>query len=151
MESSGSMESSQNWPRIEESLFTTLARNLTIASCIACVFALVRHDFTRFIPVAILALWPSLGGHYVEVAFVNLIRTRVPQGQVAQVLLRLLVWYVGGILLYFCMVATSHALPVGALPMRLWWSGGLLFVGLELSVHAILAARRQPSFYGGRG
>ena len=142
---------SSNWPRMEEPFRLTLARNATIATVVAAVLALLRHDPGAFLPVAALALWPSLGGHYVELAFVNGIRTRIPHGRLTQAVVRLLVWFAGGILLYACMAATSRALPIKALPLRLWWCGGFLFVGVELAVHAILAIRSQPNFYNGRG
>jgi hypothetical protein len=34
---------------------------------------------------------------------------------------------------------------------RLTWTGGILFVGVELLIHVLLQARGQPSFYNGRG
>jgi hypothetical protein len=143
------MHASINWPRIEEPFHRTLARNVTIATVVAAVLTVLRHDFTWFLPVTALALWPSLGGHYVELAFVNGIRDRIPRGQFAQVLVRLLVWFVGGALLSCGMAVTF--LPVRALPYGLWLWGGLLFIGLELVVHALLAARCVDSFYNGRG
>jgi len=136
---------------MEEPLHRTLARNVTIAASVAAVFTLVRHDFKSFLPVAALALWPSLGGHFVELLFVNGIRDRIPQGHLVQAVVRLLVWYVGGILLYVCMAATSRALPIRPLPTGLWYYGGLLFVGLQLIVHVILAIRGLRSSHNGRG
>src|SRR3989442_766855 len=51
-----------NWPRLEEPFHRTLARNVTIAIVVAGMVALMKHDLSVFLPVAALALWPSLGG-----------------------------------------------------------------------------------------
>jgi hypothetical protein len=40
---------------------------------------------------------------------------------------------------------------MGTLPLRLWWLASLVFVGIELGVHAILVIRGLPNFYDGRG
>jgi len=144
------METNRRSSRIEEPLWRTLRRNVGIAILVATGIALLRHDFDRFLPVLALALWPSLGGHYVEVAFVNYIRARIPQAYLMQVLVRLLVWFAGGVLLYLCMTFTGRILPIKALPIRFWWCAGLLFVGLELALHAVLAIRGLSDFYGRR-
>ena len=150
-DSLGCMHASINWPRIEEPFYRTLARNLAIAVVVATVFAFVRHDLSRFLPIVVLALWPSLGGHYIEVAFVNVLRDRIPQGDFAQAVSRLLVWFLGGVLLYCGMALSSRVLPLRPLPFGLCVWGGLLFVGLELAVHLLLAVRSLDSFYNRRG
>jgi hypothetical protein len=129
----------------------TLARNVALAAVAGVVFALLRRNLHLLLPIAALALWFSLGGHYVELAFLNGVRTRLPQRRFPQVLARLLVWACGGVVLYAGMATTARALPVAPPPLRLWWFGSILFVGLELVVHAFLAVRGRPSFYNGRG
>lgn len=64
---------------------------------------------------------------------------------------RLVLWFAGGALLYMCMAVTARVLPIAPLRFGLWWVGGLSLIGLELIVHAVLAWRRSPNFYGGRG
>jgi hypothetical protein len=134
--------------RIEEPLWRTLRRNLAIAVVVAGGISGFRHDSRGFLSLIVLALWPSLGGHYVEVAFENHIRTWISQAYWVQVVVRLLIWYAGGVLLYLGMFLTSQALPIGALPFRFWWVGGLLFIALELLLHAFLARRGLSDFYG---
>jgi hypothetical protein len=130
-----------NSSRIEEPFSRTVRRNLVIAVCVATGISVLRRDFSSFLPVLALALWPSLGGHYVEVAFVNHIRLHLPTASWAQMTVRLLVWFAGGVLLYLCMMVTTMLLSIRELPIRLWWCGGLLFIALELVVHAVLAIR----------
>jgi hypothetical protein len=140
-----------SWPRIEEPFHRTLARNAAIAIVVAGIVALVRHDLRAFLPVAALALWPSLGGHYVELAFVNQMRTRISRGWFIQTVARVVVWFAGGVLLYLCMVVTAYIFPIKPLPLRLWWCGGFLFIGVELVVHAFLTFRGEASVYDGHG
>ncbi|SRR6266498_2199826 len=145
------MQSSTSWPRFEEPFRRTLARTVALAAIVGAVLALQRHDLKLLLPIAALALWFSLGGHYLELAFLNELRPRVPPGRLMQAVVRVLVWLSGGVVLYVGMAATARALPIEAPPLRLWWFGGFLLVGVELVVHALLAVRRRPNFYNGRG
>ncbi len=145
------MQSSSSWPRFEEPFRRALVRNVALAGVAGAVLALQRHDLGLLLPLAALALWFSLGGHYIELAFLNGLRARIPQGRLPQVVVRLLVWLSGGVLLYGSMAATARALPIQAPPLGLWWYGGFLLIGVELAVHAILAIRGLPNFYNGRG
>lgn len=135
----------------QEPLRRTLVRNVALAAGVGVVFALQRHRLRLLFPIAALALWFSLGGHYVELAFLNRLRARVSQGRLTQAGLRLLVWFAGGVVLYVLMAASARILPLDPPPLRMWWYGGLLLIGVELAVHALLAVRGRPNFYSGRG
>jgi hypothetical protein len=63
------MQASSRWPRFEEPFRHTLARNVALAAVVGAVLALLGHDLKLLLPLAALALWPSLGGHYIELAF----------------------------------------------------------------------------------
>ena len=136
---------------LREPLRRTVARNVALAAGVGVVFALQRHGLRLLLPVAALALWFSLGGHYVELAFLNRLRARVSQGRLTQAGLRLLVWFAGGVVLYVLMAASARILPLDPPPLRMWWYGGLLLIGVELAVHGLLAVRGRPNFYSGRG
>jgi len=124
---------------------------VSLAAVVGAVLALQRQDLTVLLPAATLALWFTLGGHYVELAFLNGLRARIPASRLAQGVARLLVWLSGGVVLYVCMAVTARALPIAAPPLRLWWYGGFLLIGVELTVHGFMAVRGQPNFYNGRG
>ncbi len=97
-------------------------------------------------------LWFSLGGHWVELWFLNWLRPRLSAARAVQVGARVGAWFVGGTGL-----AVGMALPAlvlaGFRPAQwpAWWLGGLAFIGLELVVHLVLQLRGRPSFYSGRG
>jgi len=135
----------------QEPLRRTVVRNVALAAGVGVVFALQRHRLRLLFPIAALALWFSLGGHYVELAFLNGLRARFSQGRLTQAGLRLLVWFAGGVVLYVLMAASARILPLEPPPLRMWWYGGLLLIGVELAVHALLAVRGRPNFYSGRG
>ena len=101
--------------------------------------------------VALIALWFSLGGHFVELTYRNGLGRRLPARAGAQVPARLAFWFLGGAALYAGAAAT-HALLIGqgSLPFP-WWVGGCGFVAAELFVHLLMRWRSVPSFYDGRG
>jgi hypothetical protein len=99
-----------------------------------------------------LVLWPSFGGHWVEVWFLNWLRPRLSIARSLQIAARVGVWFVAGIGLAIGMKLTAMALA-GFRPARwpAWWIGGLAFVGIELAAHLVLQLRGRPGFYNGRG
>jgi hypothetical protein len=65
---------------------------------------------------------------------------------------RVVVWFVGGILLAGGMCLTLILLTRVRPAWRAdWWIGGLGFIGVELVAHLALQLRGRPSFYDGRG
>jgi hypothetical protein len=140
------------WQPFREPLRITMFRNGTIAIVAGFVLAGFRGGLTHWPILTLLALWPSLGGHWVEVWFLNWLRPRLCPGRGAQAAARVAVWFVGGAGLAICMVLTAHALAGFELIDRLyWWVGGIAFIGIELTAHLALQLRGRPSFYNGRG
>jgi hypothetical protein len=145
------MQTSISWTRFEEPLRRTLARNVAIAAVVGAVLAFRVRHLGLFLPFTALALWFSLGGHYVEVAFLNGIRPRISPARERQMAARVGVWFAGGAILYVLMAGSAHLLPLRPPHFTGWWFGGLLLIGVELLVHAGLALRGQPNFYQGLG
>ena len=97
---------------------------------------------------ALLILWFSFGGHWVELWFLNWLRPRLSIARGAQAGARVAVWFVGGCALALGMDLTAMALTeFRPAQWPAWWLGGLAFIGLELVVHLVLQLRGQPSFY----
>ena len=136
-----------------EPVRTTLLRTGTIAVIIGAILAAASHGGVARWPAAtLIALWPALGGHFVELLFLNVLRPRLPATRGAQIAARLLVWFGGGVLLALGMYVTAVAV-IGPRPLR--WPAvviaGVAFIGIELIVHLALQRRGRPSFYNGRG
>jgi len=140
------------WQPHKEPLRTTLARTGAIALVVGAALAWRSGGFARWPIATLLVLWPSLGGHWVEVWFRNFLRPRLPAARPVQLGARLAVWFLGGMVLTVGMFLTAMALP-GPRP-RHWpplWLGGLAFIGIESGVHLLLWLRGRPSIYDGRG
>jgi hypothetical protein len=112
-----------------------------------------RAGGLEFWPIAILlVLWPAMGGHWLEVAYLYGVRPYLPAARVVQVAVRFAIWFVGGVALAQCMRLTAIVL-IGPGPRHgpVWWLGGVAFIGIELVAHGVLWLRGRPSFYDGRG
>jgi len=104
-------------------------------------------------PVAtLLMLWPTLGGHVLELWFLNWLRPRLSPSRRVQIAARIAVWFVGGSLLGLGMAFTATTLgAVRPASWPPWWLAGIAFTGIELVAHSALLLRGRPSFYNGLG
>jgi hypothetical protein len=138
-------------PPRHEPFRTTLARTGTIAVVVGVGVSVLSGGGPRRWPIAtLLALWATLGGHYVELLYLRVVRPRLPAERAVQRMARLVVWFAGGCALATAMYATAVALS-GAPPRWPWWVGGVAFVALELVVHLVLHLRGHGSDFDGRG
>jgi hypothetical protein len=140
------------WQPYREPVRATLLRTVGLALVLGAVLARSSGGPARFLLWTSIMLWPLLGGHFVELWFLNWLRPRLPGPRVAQATARVIVWFVSGAGLALCMYLTALAFA-GHRTARwpAWWVGGLAFVGVELAVHLILQLRGRPNFYSGRG
>lgn len=140
------------WQPFQEPLRNTLLRTVAIAVVAGGVLARFWGGLGRWPLATLLALWFSLGGHWLEVWFLNWLRPRLPVARIVQFGARIAIWFIGGMGLGLGMALTATALA-GFQPSQ-WpagWLAGLAFVGLELAVHLLMQLRGLPSFYNGRG
>jgi len=135
-----------------EPLRVTLTRTVGIALIAGAAVASRWGGLAWWPAASAVMLWPSLGGHYVELAYLDVVRPRLAASRAAQTLARIAVWFVGGALMVVGMHFTAILLRAPKpLPTSAWWIGGFVFIGLELVVHLALHARGRSSFYGERG
>jgi hypothetical protein len=135
-----------------ERLSFTLLRTIAIALVVGAALARWSGGWARWPLATLLALWPSFGGHWVEIFFLNCLRPRLSTNRAVQVGARLGVWFVGGTGLALCMALTAMGLGRRErVPWAASWLAGLGFIGIELVAHLVLQLLRRPSFYNGRG
>ena len=140
-----------------EPLRVTLVRTGTIALVVGALVARIWRPggAARWPMGTLLALWPALGGHFVEIWFLNWLRPRLSGARGVQIAARVGAWFVGGIVLVLGMGLTAMALGPRPGQWSAWgrtcWLGGLAFIGVELVAHLVLQMRGRPSFYDGRG
>jgi hypothetical protein len=147
---------------VREPLWRTFRRTGTIAAVVGFVLVrpwLTNIGLTRWFIASLIALWPPFGGHYVELAYLNGLRPRLPPSHFVRSAVRIGIWFAGGALLSVGMMLTASVLdsvgPASWLAHRPLWrvpvAGGIAFIAIELVVHVILQLRGAPNFYNSRG
>ena len=141
------------WLRFDEPLRVTLLRTVGIAVIVGTIVTLVwGGGLARWAITTTLILWPSFGGHWLELWFLNWLRPRLSAARRVQIAARLVVWFIGGIGLALGVWLTARIL-IGPRRMAwaMWWVAGFVFIGIELVAHLGLQRRGRPSFFNGRG
>ena len=140
------------WLPYREPLRVTILRTGMIAIVVGAVLARLWGGLARWPMATLLVLWPSFGGHWVEVWFLNWLRPRLSITRSVQVAARVGVWFGGGAGFTIGMGLTAMALAeFRPAHWPAWWLGGLAFIGIELVTHLVLQLRGRPSCYNGRG
>jgi hypothetical protein len=139
------------WRPVKEPIATTLMRTGAIALVVGAILAWRAHDLRQWPLASLLVFWPAFGGHWVEIVYLNYVRSRLPNAHATQFVARLAVWFAGGVVLLAGMVVTAKLVDSTARAhWPAWWIGGVAFIGIELVVHLILLMRCKPNAYGGR-
>ncbi len=140
------------WQPIREPFRATATRTVGIALVVGGVVAWRLGRFDAWPVAAGLVLWFSLGGHWVELWFLNWLRPRLARARLLQAAARMAVWFLGGVGLGFGVVLTMRlSRMTGGIARPSWWVAGVAFVALELVVHLVLLVRRRANFYSGTG
>ena len=141
-----------SWQPYREPLRSTLARTIAIAIVVGAIVAPSAGGLRSWPVISLLALWPSFGGHWVELAFLNYLRPRLPATRHVQRGARIVFWFAGGMILVLGVRITAMLLHI---PHRIAGltlaTAGVAFVAIELIAHTALHLRGRPSFYNGRG
>jgi hypothetical protein len=140
------------WIPFREPLRVTLTRTIGIAVVAGLLITPLVGGITRWPAATLLLLWPSFGGHWIDLGYLNWLRPRLPAGRGVQRAARVAVWFAGGIVIGIGIRLTASAfLHVRPLMWLTWAAAGAAFVGIELVAHGGLQLRGRPSFYDGRG
>lgn len=135
-----------------EPLRVTLVRTVGIAVVGGVIVALSTRHVRSWPALSLVLLWPSFGGHWIELWYLNWLRQRLPTARSIQRGVRVVVWFCGGVLLGFGVRITADGrFDHPRLEWLTWASAGVAFVAIELLAHAALQMRGRPSFYNGLG
>lgn len=135
-----------------EPVRNTALRNGTIALGLGVILALAFGRPALFPQMAVVALWPSFGGHFVEILFLNYLRPLLPNSRPLLTLIRLGMWFVAGTAFAFCMKWTAVQLGITShAKSPVWWIAGLSFIGIELLAHLGLLLSGRRNFYSSTG
>jgi hypothetical protein len=138
------------WQPFREPLWVTVRRTGLIALIAGVIFAAASGRLANWPAATLLLLWPSFGGHWIELWFLNYLRPRLPSGRAVQVAARIVTWFAGGIILTLGALLTAAGMGIRAPHWLAWWLGGLAFIAIELTVHLVLLLRGKRNFYNGR-
>jgi hypothetical protein len=131
-----------------EPLRVTLTRTVGIAALVAAIVALSMHDVRRWPALTLVFLWPSFGGHWIDLWYLNWLRPRLPSNRSMRRAAHVATWFAGGVLLGIGVrVTASSLLSHPSLAWLTWWRAGAAFVAIELAAHVALHLRGMPSFY----
>lgn len=140
------------WQPYREPLRVTLTRTLGIAVLAATIAAPWLGGFRHWPVLVLVMLWPSFGGHWVDLFFLNWLRPRLPTARSIQRIARVAVWFAAGIILAFGARLTANLLLTRPQAAWLSWAtAGAAFVTIELVAHGALHLRGRASFYNGLG
>lgn len=139
------------WQPYREPLAVTLRRAGAIAVVGGAALAASIGGLRRWPLDSALVLWVALGGHWIELCFLNGLRPRIAAARHVQIAVRMAVWFAGGVVLGVAMALTARL--VGYAPPRwpAWWVPGAGFIAIELVVHLGLQLLGRPNFFDGRG
>jgi len=135
---------------VGEPFRATLTRSTIFAAAVGAglLVTLPRHGglASDFVDAFTLAFCFAFLGHYVEVVALALPDIETGIGR----LVRVAVWFAGGLWCYVVarLLWVKYGRDLNELPSLVW--GGVIFIAVELVVHAVLHARGRPSFFSGR-
>lgn len=129
----------------------TATRAGLLALAVGLGVGVASHRTGLILPIALFALWFTLGGHYLEVFFLNYMRRRLTPSAPFQLAARILCWFIGGSVIYGATVLTMGTFLPPYLSGVAWWVAGLAFVAGELLMHGLMAIRGKGSVYHGQG
>lgn len=125
---------------------TTALRTGSIALGVGLGVGLYQRHLAVVPLVTLLALWFTLGGHFVDLFCWNVLAPKVTTPKF-RVWARLAGWFMGGTALYAGMLGTRWLLTAHGAPSWPWWIGGAFFIAAELIAHLLLLLRGRPSVY----
>lgn len=138
--------------RFEEPLRETFTRTFLIAALVATVAGFSTGSGRIWAATFSGALWFSFVGHWVELLWLESVRTRIKRERFVQFSARISYWFAWGIPLGWLSISTANFVDPTRSRRFDPISSGLSLVVVELTVHALfLAIRRRPSVYDGRG
>jgi hypothetical protein len=140
------------WTPYREPLRRSLFRTVGIALVAGALIAPWAGGIAQWPALTLLVFWPSLGGHLLDLAYLNCLRPRLPDARSLHIVARVAVWFIGGILLGAGVRLTARlVLQSRDVAWLTWAIAGAACVGMELVAHGALRLRGRPSFYDGRG
>jgi hypothetical protein len=134
----------------------TIIRTATTTTVIALILTFAHvfpqfgmGKFTLFGTIWLMVLCIVYGGHLFELVFINHIKFVLPHNRLVLYFTRIVFWFLSSIPLFALANWVGNSLTNHGLHLGKWWVFGLLYIGIELFMHAIMHLRWKKSFYNG--
>ena len=146
----------KNSGKITETFLQTLVRTIIAATIISLVLYSIHvipfNGKSKLIEYAV--IWTAFFsiffvGHWIELLFVNVIKFRLPRNIYVLYIVRVCYWFISSILLFLISNTIRELLVSNSRQLGNWWSFGVLYIGVQLLMYAIMQIRLKKSFYNG--
>jgi len=145
-----------NPEKITESLNQTVIRTILTTTIIAGILYLAHlfpHDgksnLTLFEMIWLVVFCIVVGGHWLELLFINRIKFALPKNILLLYFIRIVYWFLCAVPLFFAINFIMGLFLYDGLRLSHWWTFGIFYIGIELLMYAIMQIRYKKSFYNG--
>lgn len=89
------------------------------------------------------------GGHWLELLFINYIKFVLPKNIIVLYLVRMAYWFLSSIPLFIVAGQVANLFSGETVHIGRWWAFGLIYIGIELFMYAMMQIKTKKSFYNG--
>jgi hypothetical protein len=139
-----------------EPFLQTVIRTIVTTTIIAGIIFLLhvfppgeKSKLTLFEMIWTMVFCIVFGGHWLELVFINRIKFALPKNIFLLYCIRIAYWFLCSIPLFFMMNLVENLFSYQAGHLGRWEVFGLLYIGIQLAMHAIMHIRFKKSFYNG--
>lgn len=139
-----------------ETFFQTVKRTIVTTAIISIILFLLRvfpsdsrSSFVLLGTIFTAVFCIVFGGHWLEVFFINQIKFVLPKNIFILYFIRIFYWFLSAIPLFALASLVDNLLSNKTRHLGNWWTFGLIYIGIQLVMHAIMHVRLKKSFYNG--
>lgn len=139
-----------------ESFIQTVKRTIITTTIIAVILFCFRifPSGGKTNIAAFATIWTAVfcivfGGHWLELLFINHIKFVLPKNMLFLYFVRICYWFLSAVLLFAVATLANNLLSQRAGYLGGWWIFGLIYIGIQLVMYAIMHIRFKKSFYNG--
>ena len=139
-----------------ESFIQTIMRTIITATIIASIltlFGIIPYTGNSKL-AAFGIMWLAVycivfGGHWLELFFINYVKFIIPGNILLLYSVRIFYWFFSAIPLFALANLAINLTSEKTMLMGKWWTLGLIYIGIQLIINAIMQLRMKKSFYNG--
>ncbi len=146
----------ENPEKSRESFIQTLIRTVVTTTIIAVILYCLhifpsgdKSKLTLFEMIWSIVFCIVFGGHWLELVFINQIKFALPKNILLLYFIRTGYWFLCSIPLFLIADFVNSLFSQRTGQMGHWWAFGLVYIGIELFMHAMMQIRFKKSFYNG--